>query len=285
MRDGCRRFPGHALFSAVGSVHVAQHRGDLEEPIRRCEILRRKFPRAEERYAVAAKCLTDLGRHDEADVVIGRGVSKCSDDYDLCELHAEGATQRRDWPEALQRRNVVWRQFEQIRGLFGAAQCQTEIGRFAEVQKVLSEACERSGMNNTSPFAALADLAAAKGEFEEAVQCWDVVLRRVPSFAIAYTKGAEAMRKIGREVEADEFLRVAVTRFPSDLAVNLEYATSADRRGDWAAAIERWARFGTGSQNAPKPARRRCKRLRPRSGMTAAWMQSKVAPDAQKDTA
>jgi cytochrome c-type biogenesis protein CcmH/NrfG len=115
------------------------------------------------------------------------------------------------------------------------------MGRFAEAQKVLSEACERWGTNNPWPFAVLADLATAKGEFEEAVQCWDVVLRRFPSFTIAYTKGAKAMRKIGREVEADELLRVAVTRFRSDLAVNLEYARSAHQRGDWAAAIERWA--------------------------------------------
>jgi tetratricopeptide (TPR) repeat protein len=97
LRDGRRRFPGQALFFAVGSVRVAQHRGDLKETVRRCEILRRKFPHAEEGYAVAATCLSDLGRHDEADVVIGRGVSKCSDNYDLCALHAERATQRRDW--------------------------------------------------------------------------------------------------------------------------------------------------------------------------------------------
>ena len=135
-RDGRRRFPGHALFFAVGSVRVAQHRGDLEETIRRCKILRRKFPHAEEGYAIAAKCLSDLGRDDEADVVIGRGVAKCSDDYDLCELHAERATQRRDWPEALRRWNVVWRRFEQIRGLLGAAQCLMEMGRFAEAQKI-----------------------------------------------------------------------------------------------------------------------------------------------------
>jgi len=241
MRDGRRRFPGHALFFAVGSVHVAQRRGDLEETIRRCEILRRKFPHAEEGYVVAAKCLSDLGRHDEADLVIGHGVSKCSDNYDLCELHAERATQRRDWPEALRRWNAVWRRFGQIRGLLGSAQCLTEMGRFAEAKKILDDACERSGMNNPWPFAALADLATAKGEFEEAVQCWDVVLRRLPGFAIAYTKGAEAMRKIGREAEAEELLRVAATRFPSNLAINLAYARSAHRRGDWAAATKRWA--------------------------------------------
>ena len=70
------------------------------------------------------------------------------------------------------------------------------MGRFAEAKKILDDACERSGMNNPWPFAALADLATAKGEFEEAVQCWEVVLGRIPGFAIAYTKGAEAMRKI-----------------------------------------------------------------------------------------
>ena len=240
MQAGRWRYPGQA-FLLVGRARIAYRRGDLEEAIRGCEILRRKFPRAAEGYAIAATCLGDLARHDEAEAMIGQGVSKRPDDYDLCERHAEHATRRREWPEALRRWNWLWRRFKQIKGLLGAAQCLREMGRFAEAEKVLAEACERSGMNNPWPLAALADLATAKGEFEEAVECWERVLRRVPSFATGYTKCAEAMRKIGREAEADEVLRGAVTRFPLDLALQLAYARSAHRRGDWDAAIERWA--------------------------------------------
>jgi len=87
----------------------------------------------------------------------------------------------------------------------------------------------------------LAGLAAAQGDIDEVIRCWEVVLYRFPGFDRAYTAGAEAMRKVGREADADELLRQVVGRSPAYLAGHLEYARSAERRGDWSAAAERWA--------------------------------------------
>ena len=42
-------------------------------------------------------------------------------------------------------------------------------------------------------------------------------------------------------MDADEVMRVAVTRFPQDIAVHLEYAGNAHQRGEWTTAAERWA--------------------------------------------
>jgi tetratricopeptide (TPR) repeat protein len=241
MQAGSRRYPHHAAYFYSGLARIAYRRGDLVEAIHRCEILRRKFPRTTEGYSVAATCLSDLGRHEEAEAIIGSGVSKIPKDFDLHERYARHATQRREWTVALQRWETVTNRFEhQFLGPLGTARCLREMGRFLEAEEILAETCVRFDMV-AWPFAELASLATAKGDFDEAVKRWELVLRRFPSLNSAYTNGADAMRRIGRDVQADELLRVAVSRFQSDLAANLEYARSAHRRGDWPAAMERWA--------------------------------------------
>jgi tetratricopeptide (TPR) repeat protein len=169
------------------------------------------------------------------------GVLKLPNEFELHVQHARNATERREWPEALRRWEVVRSRFEnEFLGPLGVAQCLRELGRFAEAEEVLTDALVRFYQIDWL-YAERANLATAKGDFNEAVQCWEALLRRSPSFPIAYTMGAEALRRVGREADADELLGVAVTRVRSDLPVHLEYARSAHRRGDWAAAAERWA--------------------------------------------
>jgi tetratricopeptide (TPR) repeat protein len=240
MREGQKRYPDSAQFTR-GSAQVAHRRQNHQEALIRCEILRKKFPRVAEGYAIAASCLTDLGRHDEAELMIGRGVLKLPDNFELHVQHARNATQRRDWSEALGRWDAVRGQFElQFLGPLGAAQCLRELGRYADAETILDKYCQRfPGVDWL--FAEQAELATAQGDFETAVLRWKALLRRSPGFAIGYPKSAAALRKTGQELEADELLGTAVTRVRSDLAVHLEYARSAHRRGDWTAAIVRWA--------------------------------------------
>jgi tetratricopeptide (TPR) repeat protein len=240
MEAGRKRYPREEHY-ARGYAQSAHQRGNLQEALRRCETVRRKFPQVAEGYSIAAACLTDLGRHGEAETMIARGVLKLPNKVDLHVQHARNATQRREWPEALRRWQVVRSRFgQQFVGPLGEAQCLREMCRFSEAEKILTEACERFYQIDWV-YAEWADLATAKGDFDEAVQRWEALLRRSPTFALAYTKGAEAMRKIGRETAADELLGVAVTRIRTDLSAHLEYARSAHRRGDWIAATERWA--------------------------------------------
>jgi tetratricopeptide (TPR) repeat protein len=240
MQEGRKRYPREEHY-ARGYAQSARRRGNLQEALLRCEIVRRRFPRVAEGYAIAAACLNDLGRHDEAESMIRRGVQKLPNEFELHVQHARNATQRREWPEALRRWEVVRRRFEhQFVGPLHAAQCLREMGRFAEAETILTEACERFYQIDWL-YAESADLATAKGDYDVAVQRWAALLRRSPNFTIAYTKGAQALRKIGREVEADELLCIAVTRVLWDLPVHMEHARSAHRRGDSAAAAERWA--------------------------------------------
>ena len=80
-----------------------------------------------------------------------------------------------------------------------------------------------------------------EGDHEEAAQRWRTVIKRFPTFSLAYLKGAEALRTVGQDMEADALLELSVSRMKSDLPVHLAYARGAERRRDWPAAAERWA--------------------------------------------
>jgi tetratricopeptide (TPR) repeat protein len=122
----------------------------------------------------------------------------------------------------------------------GAAECLKQLGRMDEAEKISTDA---SKIFDSNPYthAALASFATETGDFDEAVRSWMAIIELFPSFDSAYTMGAEASRKIGRESEADELLRQVVARSPLYLAGQLAYARSAHRRADWTQARERWA--------------------------------------------
>jgi tetratricopeptide (TPR) repeat protein len=240
MQQGRRRHPARAQFFLLGLARVAHRRGNAEDAVRQCTVLLRKFPRAADGYHLAANCLIGLGRHDEADAMLGRGVIRLPGDFNMNVHYAQSAMHRRAWPEALRRWELVRNCFENIAVPIGAAQCLMKMDRLKEAEELLSGARSKFGISDQL-LAELAELETAKGNFDEAILCWEDVLRRFPHFAIAYTKGAEAMRRANRETEADELLCAAVTRLKSHLGIHLEYARSAHRRKEWAVAAERWA--------------------------------------------
>ena len=182
MRAGHRYHPGRKAFFATGLARVAQRRGNPEEAIRRCKTLLRKYPAAADGYHIAATCLSELGRQDEADAILARGALNLPTDFNINARHARQAMRRRAWPEALRRWELMRDHFENIAVPLGIAECLREMDRLAEAEKVLTEAGARYGVNDRL-LAELANLATAKGDFDEAVQCWKNIVRRFPSFA------------------------------------------------------------------------------------------------------
>ncbi len=128
MQKGRRRFPGRGPLFAAGSARVAHRRGDLAEATRQCAIIRGKFPGVAEGYTVAAASLADLGRSDEAEALIERGVLELPGALDVHVQHARYAMQRRDWCEALKRWQVVQSRFVRAIGPLGVAQCLKMLG-------------------------------------------------------------------------------------------------------------------------------------------------------------
>jgi tetratricopeptide (TPR) repeat protein len=241
LQEGQRRYPRcEPILIASRLARLAFLRGDPDEAIRRCKVLLRKFPAAPEGYHLAASFLSSLGRHDEADAIMARGASKLSANFYIMERYARTAMQRRAWPEALRRWELMQDRFENIAVPLGIARCLREMGRLAEAERLLTEAGAYLKPNDEF-FVEMANLATAKRDFDAAIRCWQDAIRWNPFSAGAYTRGAAAMHKVGREAEADELLRAAISMCKADLAVHLEYARNAHRRRDWIAAKERWA--------------------------------------------
>ena len=113
------------------------------------------------------------------------------------------------------------------------------MGNFVEAEKILIVSCEH--YRTPWSFVEMARVSLAKGDLAEAVRRWQSVFRQFPTFAIAYTAGAEAARQAGLHDEEDNILSQAVTWLKDDLGVHLEYARCAQRRSNWVAAAERWA--------------------------------------------
>ena len=256
MREGQQRHPKEP-FIAVGYARVAERRGDLEEAVRRCEALLRKFPDCTAGYTLGADCLDTLKRHDEAEALLGRGVQTLPKDFTILRAHAMHAEQRGDLPTALARWRLVERSEHPIVGMLAVGRCLMALRRYAEAEEVLSEAGERFPTNGYT-LTSIARLHTLKGNAEEAMRTWRLARERFPALLVAYTGGAEAAREFGHEAEADEILREATERFPYELAPHLDYARAAHRRREWAAAAERWAliaeRFPTNAEAREKHA-------------------------------
>jgi tetratricopeptide (TPR) repeat protein len=240
VRDAQRRHPWHGALYARVLARIAHERGDLEEALRRCGILRRKHPRVAESYTIAAACLAALDRHEEAEAIIARGVRKLPGDFTVLVEHARHAERRHDWNGALLRWGAVRNRHDHILWRNGMTQSLRELQRYAEAEALATETCERFPSDPWA-YAELAVIAVAKGDLDEAAGRWALTRGRCPYFGLAYTAGVELARRSGRETEADDILAVAVTRMRYDLGLHLDFARSAQQRGDWANAATRWA--------------------------------------------
>ena len=122
------------------------------------------------------------------------------------------------------------------------ALCRREIGAWDIAEKLLSEA-QRVFPEDWTVYAERAVLASKRQDWPEAVNRWGAVRDRFPDVPGSYVQGAVALFAVGRRIEGEQLLDEAVTRFPNDRSVLLEYAKSADVKMNWHEANRRWALF------------------------------------------
>lgn len=238
--DGRRRHPRQPRF-AIAAARVAHRRGDATETLRRCELLRRAFPRVSEGYTIAARCLTTLGRGAEADAILRRGARKLPRDIEMQAEYARHAERTSDWPEALRRWEKANARFDNCLCRSGIAQSLRASRRYEEAAAVASETTERYP-DDPWAFAELGHIAAAAGQLDQASRQWAETRRRFPFFVHAFTEGAALAARMGRMDEADAILTQAVDRFRwnRDLHLTwLRHARTSEARAERTAAVRR----------------------------------------------
>ena len=91
---------------AEGFAMVAQRRGDFEAALERWAIVRKRFPHEAVGYSQPGACLGCIGRQQEAETILTRGMTKFPHDF-ICKLeYSRLAEAAKNWPEALRR----WRE-------------------------------------------------------------------------------------------------------------------------------------------------------------------------------
>jgi predicted Zn-dependent protease len=239
MQKGRKHYPKDAYF-LDGLAEVAYKRGDREEALRRCETLRRNNPGSVKGYWIAAATLSELGRAEEAEALLACGLTVMPDDIGLRMEHARLAERRHGWTEALTRWAVVADAHGHLAGVAGQANALTELGQYDEAEKLLTSVMYKVG-NEPTVWITFARVAEHQEDWEEAARRWATIRNRFPLLPLGYVRGLLPLLKLSRHAEAEGVLLEGMDRIRDDATLLIEHAWLAHRRGDWKAAVQRWA--------------------------------------------
>lgn len=223
-----------------GLALVAYGRGDREEAMTCCDLLRKNHPRSVKSYWIAAASLSELGRAEEAEAILARGIHIMPDDESLRIEYARLAERRQDWPEALKRWTDVHEIYGHLAAVAGTATALMQLGRLDEAERLLSDVIHEAG-NELTVWVAHACLAEHQLDWQEAAQRWETLRRRFPEVPLGYVHGIRSLLELGRRAEAEDVLCESVERTPGDPSAAIEFAEFARRRGDQVEAARRWA--------------------------------------------
>lgn len=215
---------------------------DYDESLRRWATVGKRFPGRSMGYSNAAECLANLGWLDAAPALRDRAV-KLFPDVFLCRFgHAKVAERRQDWLQSLGRWNVVLENFNHVAGLLGAARALHQLGRAQEaIDRLVATRMRYS--TEVEVVLLLARLHESIGNLAEAERCYTFARERFPLMPGGYQENAKFLRKLGRDTEADDILRMAVDRFPDAASPLVEFAEFAAERQNWLEAAQRWQRL------------------------------------------
>jgi predicted Zn-dependent protease len=236
---GQKRYPANSHFME-GLALIAFKRGDREEALKRCIVLRRGYPRSLKGYGIAAAALSELNRPEEAEIMLAKGLRLMPKDIGLKIESARLATRRKDWAEALARWSDVYTIHGHLSGVVGAAEALTETGRYDEADQMLADVLHKAG-NDVSVWLGFAKNAERRQDWVGAAQRWAKFRHRFPLNPVGYIGGLRPQLAMNAHDEADDIIKHGIYRMPDESALLVEYAWLAHRRGDWTAATRRWA--------------------------------------------
>jgi tetratricopeptide (TPR) repeat protein len=216
-------------------------RGRHAEAVVRWASIRERFPKEWVPYLGGARALRETGHVAEAETLLRAGTDQFPSELVLLTELAAGATNRRDWPEAIQRWEKVRLRFPaQLSGYTNGAQALRAAERFDDAEALLLQAAEVFP-NETGPATELAWLAFIRRDFEESVRRWDVVRNRFPNLISLYLDSVHPLRSLQRIADAERILIQAALRFPGDFGPAAELAAMALVRRDWVQAERLYA--------------------------------------------
>ena len=199
-----------------------------------------RFPRVTKASPLALDVLLGLGRLDEAEQLMVQGQKKAPGDPHFAKGLALVSFTRGDFEETAKRSELIRNRFPGIiEGYTLGIKALARSNRLPEAEELARVAIKRLP-NNWLGFLDFAHLAVQQQLWEEAVVRWKVLMDQFPEHKPGHLGYAQALARLLRYEEAELALSASLQRFPTDLALSLEFARYGQARGDIPAAIHRW---------------------------------------------
>jgi Flp pilus assembly protein TadD len=207
------RFPGHVAF-AIEAARVAQRQGAIAEALERWRAIRERFPSLPAGFTGAASVLREAGRVVEGRELLRDAAQRFPADPRIVTALGWLAQEERDWSEAERHWDVV-RALEpgEEAAYTAGARALREQGRKDEAELLLRKAIGQFP-DRRAPLTEHAWLAQVTGDWASAVERWAAVRARYPDNADAYVQAAQALRKLGRDEEAEALAAERARRVP-----------------------------------------------------------------------
>jgi len=188
--------------------------------------------------AEAAKLDADY-LFDAADEMMRGAIAMFPQNVSIAVQYTKMALRRGDWHGALDRAEAMRERFaDEAEGYSDGLEALRELCRVDDANALLKRAVERFG---DEPWllrnAAL--LAETRDDASGAEECWEKLRARFPDRADSWTQKAGFYRRCGRLEAADDLLRAALVRFPSDPSVYIASGQVAGELRDWQEADRR----------------------------------------------
>jgi len=238
MLERQKRIRGDRL-CLTGLARIAEARGDMEEAVKRWDVVRRRVKDSLEGYVGSARCLVDLDRLDEAEAALKRALLYDPKGHGMLVGLARISDRRKNWEQSIQRWGQLAELFQDAPAFAGVAKAMLELGRADEAEAYLAEP-SRLYTGDLEIAITYAHVAERRGDLTTARARWARVRASDPNFYLGYIKGARCLLEAGLPAEADAILEAAVERFPTDSWPQREYARLAHDRKDWPEAALRW---------------------------------------------
>ncbi|HET8996714.1 MAG TPA: tetratricopeptide repeat protein [Acetobacteraceae bacterium] len=179
IRTALQDFPNRVFLWEMAAF-IAKRRNDYEGAFRHYDAMRRQAPNVPNAYVGLADSAMALGRPQEAEAALAKGMRGTSGSVHIHFRRARLAEERQDWPAAEQRWRGMWKEFEDPRAAVAAAECCMRRGDLQAADALLRQAVE-AVPEAPDVWRAYARLAGQRGDAAEQARRWEAARLRHPA--------------------------------------------------------------------------------------------------------
>ena len=179
LAEGKKRLPND-IWLAVQSAKVATRKRDWSEALRRWEQVRARFPNEAHGYLQGGLVLSELGKNEEAELLLSEAVKRAPGDFWVSFQHARICTKAKRWADAAERWHCVRTDFPyEATGYLEEVEALRQLGLFDRAEGTIAE-CLRNLPENEAIAVASVQIATAKGEWPKVIRQWKHLNERFP---------------------------------------------------------------------------------------------------------